>query len=220
MDAVLFDVDGTLVDSVDLHAEAWARAFAHFGKSFPAMQIRKHIGRGGDQLMPELLAAEEVEKFGEKLEKWRTALWKREYLERVEPFPKVRELFLALRERNVRIALGSSGKREEIERYVERLGVGNLLEGFTTSDDAERSKPYPDIFRAALGMLVGVEPGRTCVVGDTPFDVQAARGGHLLAIGLLCGGFPEAELRAEGAVEIYRDPADLWAQLSASVLVR
>lgn len=220
VDAILFDVDGTLVDSVDLHAEAWARAFEKFGKPVPAMQVRKHIGRGGDQLMPEFLSEAEMKKFSDELDQYRSDLWKREYLDRVTPFPKVRELFLALRERHLRIALGSSGKKNEIEAYVERLAIGDLIESFTTSDDAERSKPYPDIFQGAMKKLGSLNPTQAAVVGDSPFDLQAAKRGNFPAIGFLCGGFVDAELRAEGASEIYRDPEDFLARLDHSMIVR
>ncbi len=220
MNAIIFDVDGTLVDSVDLHAEAWARAFAKFGREVPVQQVRRHIGRGGDQLMPEFFTPEELARFGEKMDAWRSELWKRDYLDRVTGFPAVRELFLALKKIGLRLALGSSGKKEEIEAYVKRLEVGDLIDAFTTSEDAERSKPYPDIFQGAIKRLGGLQPGQVAAVGDTPYDLQAARKAGMPCLGVLCGGFPETELRAEGAAEIYRDPADLLARLSSLMIGR
>src|ERR671932_1379597 len=111
--AVIFDIDGTLVDSVDLHAKAWQEAFRHFGREVPYEQVRHQIGKGGDQLMPVFFSKEELERFGEELEKFRGDLYKREYLPRVRAFPKVRELFERVKADGKRIALASSAKEEE-----------------------------------------------------------------------------------------------------------
>ncbi|MBV9927733.1 MAG: HAD family hydrolase [Acidobacteria bacterium] len=216
--AVIFDVDGTLVDSVDLHARAWQEAFAHFGKQFDFGSVRSQIGKGGDQLMPVFLSKEELEEFGEELEEYRGELFKREYLSQVKGFPKVRELFQRIKDEGLRLALASSAKGDELKAYKERARIEDLVEEETSSDDAEKSKPYPDIFEAALERLGDVRPSEAVVVGDTPYDAEAAGKAGLKTVGLLSGGFPEADLRAAGCIRIYRDPADLLAQYEDSPL--
>ena len=216
--AVIFDIDGTLVDSVDLHAKAWQEAFRHFGREFPFERVRYQIGKGGDQLMPVFLSPEELERFGDDLEKYRGELFKKKYLPGVRPFPRVRELFERLRADGRRIALASSAKEEEVKIYKKIADIEDLVEEQTSADDAERSKPHPDIFEAALERLGDVGPEEVCVVGDTPYDAQAAGKIGVRTIGLLCGGFPQEDLRAAGCVEIYKDPADLLARYEESLL--
>lgn len=207
-DAVIFDVDGTLVDSVDLHAEAWQKTFEQFGHTFAFDAIRSQIGKGGDQLLPVFLPADTVERQGEAIEAHRKDLFSRDYLHRVRGFPAVPDLFGFLLERGKRVALGSSAKGDELDTYKRVAGVEALVDTQTTSDDAERSKPHPDIFEAALERLK-MRPARVVVVGDSPWDVEAAGKAGLRTIGLLCGGFAEADMSAAGAVAIYKDPADL-----------
>lgn len=212
IEAVIFDVDGTLVDSVDLHARAWQEAFAHFGKNYGFEEVRYQIGKGGDQLMPVFLSREELEEFGEELEQYRGDLYKREYMSRVKGFPRVRELFERLRADGKRIALASSAKEDELGTYKERADVCGLVEDETSADDVEKSKPHPDIFEAAMKLLGNPPSERVVVVGDTPYDAEAAGKAGLRTIGLLCGGFPEEDLRAAGCVHIYDDPADMLAR--------
>ena len=218
--AVIFDIDGTLVDSVDLHAKAWQEAFRHFGREFPFERVRYQIGKGGDQLMPVFLSPEELERFGDELEKYRGELFKKQYLPGVRPFPRVRDLFERVRADGLRVALASSAKEDEVKVYKKIADIGDLIEEQTSADDAERSKPHPDIFEAALGRLGDVGPAEVCVVGDTPYDAQAAGKIGVRTVGLLCGGFPEEDLRAAGCVEIYKDPADLLARYEESSLTR
>ncbi|PYS91038.1 MAG: HAD family hydrolase [Acidobacteria bacterium] len=216
--AVIFDIDGTLVDSVDLHARAWQEAFKHFGREIPYEQVRHQIGKGGDQLLPVFFTKEELDEFGEELEKYRGRLYKREYLPRVRAFPKVRALFECIRADGKQIALASSAKEEELKIYKKIANISDLVAEQTSADDADKSKPHPDIFQAALAQLDDVAPAETIVVGDTPYDAEAAGKARLRTIGVLCGGFPEAELRAAGCIAIYRDPADLLAHYDASPL--
>jgi len=216
--AVIFDIDGTLVDSVDLHAQAWKEAFRHFGKDIPYQQIRHQIGKGGDQLMPVFFTHEELDEFGKRMEKFRGELFKREFLPRVRPFPRVRELFQRIKEDGKKIALASSAKDEEIEIYKKLLRIEDLVHEEASADDAEKSKPYPDIFRAALDRLGDVRPAEAIAVGDTPYDVDAAGQLRIKTIGMRCGGFPVAELIAAGCIAIYDEPADLLARYEESVL--
>ena len=212
-DAVLFDIDGTLVDSVDLHAKARKETLANFGRSASFEEVRAQIGKGGDQLLPVFFSEQELALRGKAMEEHRSSLWKGRYMKRVRPFPEVRELFQALLERGVRLALASSAKGDELEFYEELVGVSDLIEAETSKDDASRSKPHPDIFQAALKKLGRVDPHRVLVVGDTPWDAIAAHRAGLRTVGVLCGGFAEADLRAAGCVAIHRDPADLRARL-------
>ena len=216
--AVVFDIDGTLVDSVDLHAQAWKEAFKHFGKEIPFDEVRHQIGKGGDQLMPVFFSRKELDEFGEEMEKYRGELYKRDFLKRVRAFPRVRDLFLKIREDGKRIALASSAKKDELTTYKKIARIEDLIEEETSADDGEKSKPHPDIFEAALAQLGDVEPDEVIVVGDTPYDAEAAGKITLTTIGVLCGGFAEAELRAAGCVQIYKDPADLLEHYDDSVI--
>jgi HAD superfamily hydrolase (TIGR01549 family) len=212
IEAVIFDVDGTLVDSVDFHAESWERAFARHGHDIAFAALRAQIGKGGDQLMPVFLDEAELKRVGPAIEKERGAIFRADYIGRVKGFPGCGDLFRALRERGLRIALASSSKAPELKVYKAAAGVDGLTDVETSSDDAEKSKPHPDIFEAALARLE-VGPDRVVVVGDTPYDAEAARKAGVASIGVLCGGFAEADIRAAGAARVYRDPADLLAHI-------
>jgi HAD superfamily hydrolase (TIGR01549 family) len=213
---VIFDIDGTLVDSVDLHAEAWQKALGRFGKKVSFAEVRQQIGKGGDQLMPVFLSQQELKKFGEDLEQYRSNLFKKEYLPRVTAFPGVRQLFERIRLNQKRIALASSAKGDELKTYKTIAGIEDMIEAETSSEDAEKSKPYPDIFEAALAKLGDIDPNKVIVVGDTPYDAQAAGKANLRTIGMLCGGWKEEELREAGCIAIYRDPADLLSRYDES----
>jgi len=193
IEAVILDVDGTLVDSVDLHAKAWQDAFRDYGHEIPFAAIREQIGKGGDQLMPVFLSRQEMETEAEALEKHRSQILKERYLDKVRAFPAVRQLLQRLRDDGVRIVLASSAKADELEVYKKLIGSEGLLDAETSSDDAEKSKPY---------------------------DAQAAAKLGLRTIGMLCGGFPEDSLRQAGCFSIYRDPADLLARYEDSPIVR
>ena len=216
--AVIFDVDGTLVDSVDLHAEAWRQAFAAFGHRIAFEEIRGQIGKGGDQLMPVFLSETERNAQGHDIDAHRSDLLKRQYLPQIRPFPQVRALFERLRRDGVRCVLASSAKQDELSFYEKLVEIEDLIEAETSSDDAEKSKPHPDIFEAAMARLPGLQASQVLVIGDTPYDAQAAAQAGLRTVGLLCGGFPEDSLREAGCIAIYRDPADLLARYLGSPL--
>ena len=218
--AVIFDVDGTLVDSVDLHAQAWRDAFADFGRNFELKAIRDQIGKGGDQLLPVFLSPGEIEREGKKLEEHRGHILKERYLQRITPFPSVPELFRRILGDGKKIALASSAKDEELQFYKERAGIADLVDTETSASDAEKSKPHPDIFQAALERLPGIQPRDAVVVGDTPYDAEAAQKAGVRTIGLLCGGWTEEKLRNAGCVAVFKDPADLLARYQQSPIVR
>lgn len=220
IEAVIFDVDGTLIDTVDLHAAAWRETLHRWGVDVPHAEVRAQIGKGGDQLMPVFLPKELVEKEGEEIEAFRKQLFMSDYLPRARPFPKVRDLFVRLREDRKKIVLASSAKGDELERYIELANIKDIIQGATSSSDAERSKPYPDIFLAALEEVSPFTAEQSVVIGDTPYDAQAAGKAGLRTIGVLAGGFPAEELRQAGCADLYWDAADLLEKYADSPLAR
>lgn len=216
--AVIFDVDGTLVDSNPWHVEAWRDAFLRYGKEIAREALHAQMGKGGDQLMPEFLAPEELERFGGELARMRVEIFVRDYLPRVQPFPRVRELFERVRADGKRLVLASSAKQEELARHVRTLGIEALVDDATSAESAARTKPCPDLFEAALSRLDNVAPEQALVVGDTPYDAQAAAKAGMSTLGVLSGGFTEQTLFAAGAIAVYRDVADLLECYDASPL--
>ena len=209
IEAFIFDVDGTLIDSNDFHARAWEKAFAKYDKKILFEKLRPQIGKGADTLLPEFLSETEIEEFGDEMTKLRSKIFKDEYLSRVKPFPAVRELFQKIKDDGKRIILASSANEDEVAAYAKIADIEDLIEQSTSADDAEKSKPAPDIFQAALKMLGDPAPETVLVVGDTPYDAEAATKAKLKIVGVLCGGFAEKDLREKGCVEIFRDPTDL-----------
>jgi phosphoglycolate phosphatase-like HAD superfamily hydrolase/pimeloyl-ACP methyl ester carboxylesterase len=207
--AIIFDIDGTLVDSVDLHAEAWQEALRDFGHDIEFDVIRHQIGKGGDQLMPALLSKAEIAAHGEALEQHRSTLFKARYLSRVVAFPQVRTLFERLRADGKRIVLASSAKKDEIAVYKKIAGITDLVETEVSGDDVSKSKPHGDIFAVAIKKLANLGIGDIIAVGDTPYDAAAAAKAGIRTVGVLCGGFPKKELTAAGCFAIYQDPKDL-----------
>ena len=218
--AVIFDVDGTIVDSVDLHAEAWKATFEKLGKHVSFDAIRRQIGKGSDQLLPVFFSKQELKEFGEEMDNYRGELFKKEYLPRVKAFPKVRELFERIMQDHKQIALASSAKPDELKAYRKIANIDDLIQGETSSGNVEKSKPYPDIFEAALEQLGNPAADKVIVVGDTAYDTEAADKANLNTIGLLCGGWTEEQLSQAGCIAIYRDPADLLARYEESPLVQ
>ncbi|HEX8579100.1 MAG TPA: HAD family hydrolase [Allosphingosinicella sp.] len=213
--AALFDVDGTLVDTNDLHAEAWRVALESFGHQFPMAAIREQIGKGGDNLLPSLIPgisdadAEEIDSF-------RGELFKRDYLPRAVPFPGVRALFERLVADGMKIVLASSSSGPEVDYHLNLIACSDLVSAVTTKDDVESSKPCPDIFAAALEKVAPITAGEAIVIGDTPWDVKAASKVGLRTIGFRSGGFSGEALRASGAVFLYDGAADLLARYDSS----
>jgi HAD superfamily hydrolase (TIGR01509 family) len=218
--AVIFDVDGTLVDTNELHVAAWREVFLRYGRDVNPERLRAQMGKGGDQLMPVFWSKAELARFGAEMQAQRVEIFMRDYLRLARPFPGVRPLFERIRRDGVRIALASSAKAPELRHHLESLGVGDLVDATTSADDAEHSKPWPDIFQAALARLAGIAPADAIVVGDSPFDVQAAARAGMRCIGVLSGGFAQGELEAAGAVAVYPDVAQLGRRYDESPLAR
>jgi HAD superfamily hydrolase (TIGR01509 family) len=217
--AALFDVDGTLVDSNDLHAAAWAEAFHRFGFDIPFDAIRFQIGKGGDNLIPALLP-DLGPACREAIEEYRSELFRRDYLPRVRPFPGVRPLFERLHGDGVTIVLASSSHRDEIDHVLDLLGCRDLVAATTSKDDVARSKPCPDIFEAALARIAPIGPESAAVVGDSPWDMKAAAKLGLVSIGFRCGGFPDEALIEAGACALYDGPEDLLRRYGESIFAR
>ena len=207
--AIIFDLDGTLVDSVDYHAKAWAKAFQEYGYDFPFEKIRQQIGKDSDFLIGELLPAEEAQKLQSDLTDYHDRYYQDNFLERVKPFPKVRELFEAIKADDIKVVLASSAKTEMLEHYKKLLDIENLVDGATSTDDVEQSKPEAEIFQAALNKLGNIPAEEVIVVGDSPYDAIAASKISLRTIGVLCGGFERETLTQAGCMAIYHDPAEL-----------
>lgn len=216
--AVLFDVDGTLIDSNDLHASAWREAFLHFGVDIPFDQVRGQVGKGGDNLIPALLPPNLVHDKQEEIDSFRSDLFKRDYLPRVVPFPGVRDLFERIAAEGKKIVLASSAGADELHFHLGVIGASDLVTATTSKDDVEHSKPDPDIFVAALAKVPPLRADEVIVVGDSPYDMQAAAKAGIRTIGFRSGGFPEDELREAGAVEIYDGPEDLLADYARSLI--
>ena len=213
---ILFDIDGTLVDSNDAHVDAWQRAVESEGLSFTRSQIHAQIGKGGDNLVPSLLPDARPE-LTERLGAAEAEIYKREYLYRVEPFDGAKDVLKRLVERGHTLVLASSASRAEVDHYVELLDAEGLLSGTTSKDDVAHSKPCPDIFAAALD-LTGRPASDAIVIGDTPYDVEAARRSGIDAIALLSGGFDSATLDASRPVAVYESVVALDANYSKSPL--
>jgi len=215
--AVLFDVDGTLVDTNDLHAAAWRQAFLAFGHDIPAETIRSQVGKGGDNLVPALLPDVTPDEQSE-MEAFRGELFKRDYMPRAVPFPGVRPLFEALVANHVKVVLASSSSKAEVRFYLAMLGVEDLVTAFTSKDDVESSKPCPDIFEAALRKLAPLTAEDAIVVGDSPWDVKAATAAGLRTLAFRSGGFAEETLLGAGACALYDGPSDLLDNYPTSLI--
>ncbi len=218
--AAIFDIDGTLTDSVDIHAMAWQEALRHFGHQVSYERLRRQIGKGGDQLLKTLLSPKDLQAHGEELDQFRSDLFKRKYMKLIKPLSMVPELFQRIREAGVQIVLASSAKKDEVEYYQKLLGIEKLVEQDTSSDDAERSKPHPDIFAAAMQKLGSPPAQQVIAIGDTPYDAQATAAISIACIGVLSGGWTDQALREAGCIAIFRGPAELFARFDDSPLAQ
>ena len=211
---IIFDIDGTLVDSVGFHAHAWERAFQKHGYDVPYLEVKQHIGQGGEFIIEAFVPADEVEQVAEAISRDRKNYYQSELLPKVKPFPNVKALFHRLKADGIRIALASSGQPDSVKHYIDLLDIGSLIDDATSTKDVEHAKPEPDIFEAALAKLSPLTKDQVLVVGDSPYDAEAAGRAGLKAIGVLCGGFSEQRLREAGCAAVYQDPTDLLNRYS------
>ena len=212
-DAVLLDIDGTLVDSNGAHAAAWSDAFATHGRHHPPEEIRPLIGKGGDKLMRELASLDHESGEGKEISDARAEIFKTAYLPTLTPTPGAAAFIAWLLESRLAVVVATSAKEEEVQALLTICAGQALVKDATTSDDAERSKPDPDILVVALEKS-GSPPHRAIMIGDTPYDIEAARRAGLATIAFRCGGWDDAKL--QGSIAIYDDPRQLLDRLDQS----
>ena len=213
---VLLDVDGTLVDSNDAHAHAWVEALADHDLEVAFERVRRMIGMGGDRLIELVGGPARGTEHNERLGAHRSAVFRERWLRHVRPLRGARELVLRLRAEGYRYTIASAARDDELGALLEVADLVDLCALATTSSDVARSKPDPAIVEAALAQLVGAERSRAVMIGDTPYDMQAARGAGVDLIGVTSGGWSAEHLA--GAVGIFAGPADLLARWHASPL--
>jgi HAD superfamily hydrolase (TIGR01509 family) len=210
---MLLDVDGTLVDSNDAHAMSWVDTLRELGYDVTFDRVRELIGKGGDKLLPETTGVEKDSAEGKRIGKLRSTLFANKYLPELRAFPGARELLRALRESGLELVVATSAEEKELASILAIAGLDDLLEIRTTSDDAESSKPDPDIVQAALEKA-GCRPNEAVMLGDTPYDVIAATRAGVEVVALRSGGWADADL--DGASAIYDDVAELHRHLTQS----
>jgi HAD superfamily hydrolase (TIGR01509 family) len=210
---VLLDIDGTLVDSNAAHAAAWSDAFATLGRRHPPEQIRPLIGKGGDKLLRELASLDDESREGKQIAEARAEIFATRYLPTLKPTPGAAAFVAWLLQSRLTVVVATSAKQEEVKALLTICGGQALVKDATTSDDAERSKPDPDILVAALEKS-GSSSDRAIMIGDTPYDVEAAARAGLGTIAFRCGGWNDARLH--GSIAIYDDPMALLDRLDQS----
>jgi HAD superfamily hydrolase (TIGR01549 family) len=207
--AAILDLDGTLVDTNYQHALCWYRAFRRFGITIPIWRLHRHVGMGGDKFVSAVAGDEAEERVGDDV---RDA-WEEEFdrvIDEVAPLEGAHELLVALKERGHEIVLASSSIQKHFDHFTELIDAKDVADGWTTKDDVEASKPEPDLVHAALEKL---KSERAVMVGDTPWDVEAARKAGVPTVCVMTGGFSDQELRDAGAEEVYESLGELTATL-------
>ncbi len=216
--AVIFDIDGTLMDTNGLHIRAWERAFKRGGYSVPADRIAVEIGKGGDHLVPAILGDPQSKADEEEQERSRAA-HDEEYAliaNQAKPFPGAAQILAQLRERGLKVALGTSASDEEVARYLGYLDADKNVDVITSKSNVKSSKPAPDVFSVALKKL-GLKPNEVVVIGDTPYDIIAANKLELPCVAVLSGGFSRDQLEAERPIAIFASVAELQGHLDELV---
>jgi HAD superfamily hydrolase (TIGR01509 family) len=214
---VIFDIDGTLVDSNDAHAQSWVDTFAEAGYDVPFDVVRPLIGMGADKLLPKTIGIKHETAEAKKLIKRRSEIFREQYLPRLRPFNGSRELVLRVRSDGLKAIVATSAKDEELKGLLKAAQVEDLMQERATASDAKRSKPDPDIVEAAIDES-DTEPENLVMIGDTPYDIEAATKARVRTIAFRSGGWTDESLK--GAVEIYDGPADLLAHYDSSLIGR
>jgi len=202
----ILDVDGTLVDTNYHHALAWHRALHAHGHQVQMWKVHRHIGMGGDQILEALIGAEAEAEQGDAIRNAETKAYG-ELIGEVEPMEGARELLERLRDKGARVILASSAKQEEVDHYLDLLDARDLVDDWTTSADVENTKPDPDLVHAAVEKAGDDNPA--VMVGDSVWDVKAAKAAGIPTLAVLTGGFSEEELREAGATQVVESIADL-----------
>jgi HAD superfamily hydrolase (TIGR01509 family) len=216
MAVAILDVDGTLIDTNYQHALAWFRAFARHEIVLPIWRIHRHIGMGGDQVIAALTDEETERQLGDAIRDDEKKLY-REMIGEVRAMDGARELIDELRRRGHRVVLATSAKPEELDHYLEMLDATERADAWTSSEDVEATKPEPDLVHAALEKL-GARPEDAVMIGDTPWDVEAAKRAGVGTIAVLTGGFAAEELRDAGALAVYESVVELRGSLHETAL--
>ena len=211
--AVLLDIDGTIIDSNDAHAQAWLKALGRYGHAVDYQAVRSRIGKGGDKLLAELAGLDSESGQGREIAEVRTQIFKAELLPTLKPTPGARAMLEWLRDEHVTVTVATSATKDEVSDLLRQAGVADLIGSTATADDAEDSKPDPDIVVAALHKS-GAAREHAILIGDTPYDVAAATAAGIGTVAFRCGGWTDRDLH--GARAIYDDPADLLANLTDS----
>jgi HAD superfamily hydrolase (TIGR01509 family) len=214
--AALFDIDGTLLDSNDAHAHAWLDSLRGHGRNVPFEQLRSRIGMGGDKLLPEVAGIDIESELGKSINDRRIAILKAHYLPELAPFPGARLLVDRLRARGLVCAAVSSATAADVGDLLRAAGVADLMDHVISADDADRSKPDPDLIRVALER-VDVAPDEAVLIGDSPYDVEAGVRAGVPVIALRCGAFPERDL--DGATALFDGPQELATKIESSPIV-
>jgi len=212
---VIFDIDGTLVDSNDAHARSWVDTFAEAGYDVPFNAVRPLIGMGADKLLPRTIGVGHDSEEGKKLTKRRSEIFRERYLPQLKPFDGSRELVLRVRDDDLKAIVATSAKDQELKGLLEAAQVEDLMEEKATASDAKRSKPDPDIVHAAIEES-GISSKHLIMIGDTPYDVEAAGKARVRTIAFRCGGWGDDALK--GAAEIYDGPANLLERYDSSLI--
>jgi HAD superfamily hydrolase (TIGR01509 family) len=211
---VILDIDGTLVDSNEAHVQSWVQAFADQGFDVPAEKVRRLVGMGGDNLVPAALGIDKESELRKALGRRHGEIFQ-EKLPSLRPFPRVRELLQRMKDDGLELVVATSSEPDQMKALLDIAGVADLLEDAASKGDAHSSKPDPDIVQAALDRL-GRPAAEAVMLGDTPYDVEAAGKLGVGTIALRCGGFSDEDLR--DALAIFADPADLLRHFEASPL--
>lgn len=214
---VILDVDGTLVDSNDAHAHAWVAAFARGGYRIPFEAVRPLIGMGSDHILAKLPGVDKDRPEGRKLRRWRQEIFMSRYIPRLRAFPYVRPLLQSMKDDGFTLVVASSAEPEELRQLLRIADVADLIDHITSSGDVPRSKPAPDIVAAALNDL-DYSANEVVMLGDTPYDIAAARQAGVATVALRCGGWNDRQLA--GAIAVYNDPDDLLTHYDTSPLGR
>lgn len=217
MKAVLLDVDGTLIDSNDAHARAWVDVGDEFGHEIEFGHVRWLVGMGGDRVLPQLTGLDDESDEGRKILERRGEIFRERYLPRLSAFAGTHELLKRIHADGMTRVVATSASERDLAALLKQARLEDLIDESANADEAESSKPAPDIVTAALEKA-GAAPDEVVMLGDTPYDVKAARRAGVRIIGVRCGGWTDKELA--GAAEIYDDPADLLAGYDRSLLSR
>ena len=212
--AAILDIDGTLVDTNYQHAIAWYHAFRQSGNILPIWRIHRAIGMGGDQFVPHLIGEEKDEELGDDIRAAEKPLYL-SMIEQVEPFDGARDFITDLKDAGHTVILASSAKGNELEHYLDLLDVRDLADDWTMSDDVEETKPSPDLVNAAKEKANFDE---AVMVGDTPWDIEAAERAGTPTVAVMTGGFSEAELRDAGAVAVFESVKQLCERIGETPL--